>query len=338
MSDVTRRLALGTILYPFAIYPLYGDEPPEALAGEPDMRLIIPGPPGSTFDHYGRLIARHIGRHLPSRPVVVPRNIPGASGAIAANYLCNVAPKDGSVIGLVLKQQPMLEAIGERVPSRLQWIGSPARLPETLVVWHATGVRTIEAARYRVINLGVTTPSGASYVMPKLANEFAGTKFRIVTGYSSGPQLKLAMERGEVEAVSAEPWGEWKAKRPDWVREGKIVPILQMGMRKHPELSDVPLVTRLPMSETARAVFEIAAITSEISRPLVAPADVPPKRVAQLRAAFDATMTDPVFLADAARSGAEIDPISGNELAALVGRVSGARQDALDALRTAMTP
>jgi tripartite-type tricarboxylate transporter receptor subunit TctC len=336
MSDVTRRLALGTILYPFAIYPLYGDEP-EAFAGQPDMRLIIPGPPGSTFDHYGRLIARHIGRHLPSRPVVVAQNMAGASGAIAANYLCNVAPKDGSVIGLVLKQQPMLEAIGERAPSRFQWIGSPARLPETLVVWHATGVRTIEAARHRVINLGATTASGASYVMPKLANEFTGTKFKIVTGYSSGPQLKLAMERGEVEAVSAEPWGEWKAKRPDWVREGKIVPILQMGMRKHPELPGVSLVTELPMSETARAVFEIAAISSEISRPLVAPPDVPQEQVTLLRTAFDATMADPAFLEDAARSGAEIDPISGDELAALVGRVSGARQDAIDALKTAIT-
>jgi tripartite-type tricarboxylate transporter receptor subunit TctC len=320
-----RRLIWGALMaaYPFAIYPLYGDEL-YGLDEVPSLRLIIPTPPGSTYDRYGRLVARHLVRHLPGRPAVTPQYMPGASGKIAANYLYNVAPKDGSVIGMVLKVTPLTQLLGEGHvqydAARFNWIGSPARLGESLVVWHTAGVRSFDDAKRNPIRIGATSPSGAHYIYPKLANALMGTKFKIVTGYPGGQQVNLAMERGEVEGRSAEPWAEWKVGKPEWVRERRIIPIMQMALHKHPDLPHVPLATDLPMSHEARQMFDLVSVYGEISRPFVAPPDVPHARVAALREAFRKTMADPEFLADAVRGNVEIDPILDDELEALVRR------------------
>jgi len=335
-----RRLIWGMIMavHPFATYPLYGDEVHRL--DEPALRLVISAPPGSTYDRYGRLVARHIGRHLPGSPVVVPQYMPGASGKIAANYLYNVAPQDGSVIGIVLKITPMAQLLGEgRIQydaARFNWIGSPTRLGETLVVWHTAGARSFDEAKRSLVSIGATSPSGAHYLYPKLANALLGTKFKLVAGYPGGPQINLAMERGEVEGRSAEPWAEWKASKPEWVHEKKIIPILQMALHKHPDLPHVPLTTELPMSAEARRVFDVAANDGEISRPFVAPPGVPAERVAMLRNAFRKTMADPDFIADASHIGAEIDPISGDELDLLVKRVLTADSGTINSLKSAL--
>jgi tripartite-type tricarboxylate transporter receptor subunit TctC len=336
-----RRLILGVIMasFPLALHPLYGDEL-YGLDKPPSLRLVIAGPPGSTYDRYGRLVARHLGRHLPGRPVVTAQYMPGASGKVAANYLYNAAPRDGSVIGIVLKVTPMTQMLGDANikydAARFNWIGSPARLGETLVVWHRAGARSLDDAKHRVISIGATSPSGAHYIYPKLANALLGTKFRIITGYPGGPQINLAMERGEVEGRGAEPWAEWKASKPEWVRERKIIPIMQMALHKHSELPDVPLMAELPMGHEARLIFDLVSISGEIGRPFVAPPEVPPARVAQLRDAFHKTMADADFIADAARVNAEVDPIGGDELTALARRLLATSPDVIAMLKSAL--
>jgi tripartite-type tricarboxylate transporter receptor subunit TctC len=305
------------------------------------IRLIISADAGGGYDQVGRLAGRHLGHHLPGNPRIVSENMLGASGRVAANYLYRSAPKDGSVIGLIQQSIPMGQALGEGGiqydAARFNWIGSPVRLAETLTVWHTAGVRTIEDAKKKQVVIGATSPTGMNYIYPKLANELLGTKFKIVTGYAGGSPIVLALERGEVEGRGSNPWSEWKATRPDWVREGKIVPLMQMSLFKHPDLPNVPLMIELAPNETVRRIFELVSITGEIGRPFVTAPGVPADRVRALREAFRATMADAEFLADAARSGIEIDPISGEELDALVARVLGAPKGATDLLKAALS-
>jgi tripartite-type tricarboxylate transporter receptor subunit TctC len=304
------------------------------------LRLIISADPGGSYDQIGRLVARHLGKHLPGNPRVVPENMLGASGRVAANYMYRAAPKDGSVIALVQQSIPMGQALGETGTqfdaARFNWIGSPVRLDETLVVWHTTGVRTIEDAKKKEIVIGATSPTGMNYVYPKLANELLGTRFKIVTGYPGGTPIVLALERGEVEGRGSNPWSEWKATKPDWVREKKIVPLMQMSLFKHPDLPDVPLMIDLAPNDTVRSIFELISITGEIGRPLVTAPGVPADRLALLRQAFDDAMRDPDLVADASRMQIEIEPIGWQEMDALVARVLGAPKSATDLLKAAL--
>ncbi|HEY7299998.1 MAG TPA: hypothetical protein VH684_18995 [Xanthobacteraceae bacterium] len=305
------------------------------------VRLIISADAGGGYDQVGRLVGRHLGRHLPGNPRIVPENMLGASGRVAANYLYRSAPKDGSVIGLIQQSIPMAQALRESGigydAAHFNWIGSPVRLVETLVVWHTTGVRSIEDAKKKEVVIGATSPTGMNYIYPKLANELLGTRFKIVTGYAGGGPIVLALERGEIEGRGSNPWSEWEATRPDWVREHKIIPLMQMSLFKDPDLPDVPLMIDLAPNETVRRIFELVSITGEIGRPFVTAPGVPAERLAALREAFRTTMADPEFLADAAKSQIEIRPIFADELDALVGRVLGAPKGATDLLKSALS-
>jgi tripartite-type tricarboxylate transporter receptor subunit TctC len=219
---------------------------------------------------------------------------------------------------------------------RFNWIGSPVRPDEVLVVWHTAGVRAIEDAKKRQVIIGATSPTGMNYVYPKLANELLGTRFKIVTGYAGATHINLALERGEVEGRGSNPWSEWKTQKPDWVRDGKIVPLMQMTLRRHPDLPDVPRMIDLAQNADMRTVFELISISSEIGRPLLTAPGVPAERVAALRAAFDETMVDPEFLADAGQMEREIHPIPGLELQALVQQELGAPKSAVDLLKAAL--
>jgi hypothetical protein len=175
-----------------------------------------------------------------------------------------------------------------------------------------------------------------NYVYPKLANEFLGTKFKIVSGYAGATPIVLALERGEVEGRGSNPWSEWKSIKPDWVREKKIIPLMQMSLFKHPDLPDVPLMIDLAPNETVRTVFELITITGELGRPFVTAPDVPADRVSTLRQAFDLTFDDDEFLADAQRLGQEIHPIRWQEMDMLVRRVLSASKSATDLLKAAL--
>src|SRR6201991_326008 len=306
------------------------------------VRLIISGESGGTYDSDGRLVAKYIGKHIPGNPRIVTENMLGASGRVAANYVYNGAPKDGTVIAIVQQSVPLGQALGESGvqydAARFNWLGSPVRPDETLVVWHATGVKTIDDAKKREVIIGATSPTGMNYLYPKLANELLGTKFKIVTGYPGGTPIILALERGEVEGRGSNPWSDWKLRKPDWVRDKKIVPLMQMSLFKHPDLPDVPLMVDLAPNPTARAVFELVTITGELGRPFLTSPGVPAERVKALRDAFDATMKDPEFIAEAAKSSKDIHPIDWKEMDELVKRVLSAPREAREILKAALRP
>ncbi len=335
-----RSIAIVCLLA-ISVWPSAGDA--DAIAdfyGRTSIRLVIAADPGGSYDSDARLVARHLGRHIPGNPKIVPENMIGASGRVAANFMYRSAPQDGSVIAAVQQTIPLGQAVGESGIQydavRFNWIGSPVRPDEVLVVWHSTGVRTIEDAKTRQVIIGATSPTGMNYVYPKLANELLGTKFKIVTGYAGATHINLAMERGEVEGRGSNPWAEWKTAKPDWVREGKIVPLMQMTLIKRPDLPDVPRLIDLAANADVRTVFELISISSEIGRPLLTAPGVPGDRVAALRQAFIETMADPEFLGDAAQMEREIHPIPGLELQSLVQRELSAPKSAIDLLKAAL--
>jgi tripartite-type tricarboxylate transporter receptor subunit TctC len=304
------------------------------------IRLLISGESGGSYDTDARLVARHLGKHLPGNPRITPENMVGASGRVAANYTYRVGPKDGSVMAVVQQTIALGQALGESGvqydAARFNWIGSPVRPEEVLVVWHTTGVRTIEDAKKKELSIGATSPTGTNYIYPKLANELLGTKFKIVTGYPGGGPIVLAMERGEVDGRGANPWSEWKIIKPDWVRDGKIVPLVQMSLSRRPDLPDVPLLIELAPNDNVRTVFELVSIPGAMGRPFVMAPEVPADRVAALRKAFNETIADPEFLAEAAKSRKEIHLITGEELESLARRVLSAPKSATDLLKAAL--
>ena len=341
MKYLSRGFAAAVLLFTTPSGSALADPVADFYKGK-SIRLIISGEAGGTYDSDGRLVARHIGKHIPGNPTIVPENMLGASGRVAANYLYNAAPKDGTVVAILQQSVPLGQALGESGiqydAARFNWIGSPVRPDETLVVWHTTGVKTIEDAKNKEVIIGATSPTGMNYLYPKLANELLGTKFKIVTGYPGGSPITLALERGEVEGRGSNPWSDWKTRKPEWVRDKKIVPLMQMSLFKHPDLPDVPLMVDLAPNETARSAFELVTITGELGRPFLTSPDVPADRIKALRAAFDATMKDPEFLADAVKTQKEIHPIHWEEMDTLIKRVLSAPQSAKDILKAALKP
>jgi tripartite-type tricarboxylate transporter receptor subunit TctC len=305
------------------------------------IRMLITADPGGSYDSNARLVGRHLGKHIPGNPRIVAEQMVGASGRVAANYLYNVAPKDGSVIAIVQQSLPMGQATGETGvqydAARFNWIGSPILLDDVLIVWHATSVRSMEDAKKKEVIIGATSATGTNYIYPKLTNELLGTKFKIVTGYQGATPIKLALERGEVEGHGSNPWSDWKLTRPDWVRDKKIVPLMQMSLEKHRDLPDVPLLIDLATNPDVKAAFELMSVTADIGRPFVTAPGVPAERVAALRQAFAKTMTDPEFLADAAKANIDIKLVDGHELEVLVARVLGSPRSAVALLKSALS-
>ncbi|HEY7299999.1 MAG TPA: tripartite tricarboxylate transporter substrate-binding protein [Xanthobacteraceae bacterium] len=305
------------------------------------VRLLSTADPGGSYDSNARLLGRHLGMHLPGSPRIVVEQMPGASGRLGANYLYGVAPKDGSVIAIVQQSLPMAQVMGESGvqydAARFNWIGSAILLDDVLVVWHTTGVRSIEDAKKKAIVIGATTATGTNYIYPKLTNELLGTKFKIVTGYAGASAIKLALERGEVQGHGSNPWSDWKITRPQWIKEKKIIPLMQMSLEKHRDLPDVPRLIDLAATPDVKAVFELMSLTADIGRPFVTAPDVPPDRVSALRQAFAETMKDPEFLADAAKNNIEIRPVYGEQLQQLVGRVLASPRSAVALLKSVLS-
>jgi tripartite-type tricarboxylate transporter receptor subunit TctC len=282
------------------------------------VNVVIGVGVGGEYDIQARLVARHIGKHIPGNPTIVPQNMTGAGGLRMINYLYNVAPKDGTFIGMVANNFPALQAVGgagvQYDASKMQWIGSIAPANETMTVWHTTGVKTIEDARKREIIAGASGKGASTYVFAAMMNEFLGTKFKIVTGYPGGNEINLAMERGEVEARN-NTWSSWKATKAAWLAEKKIVVIVQAGPRAAD--LDAPSVEDLARNAEERQAIELAVSGTQFGRPMATNA-APPERVAALRAAYDATMKDPEFLAEAKSLKLDIDPVRGETMQRIV--------------------
>jgi tripartite-type tricarboxylate transporter receptor subunit TctC len=330
-----RASALTVILTVLAACTSKGQAQAADFSGR-TVTVILSFAPGGGYDTYARLLAAHVARHLPGQPTVVVKNMPGAGGLAGTNYLFNVAPKDGTTIGLVPQTVVIAQTLGGSTvkfdAQRFNWIGRISSNVEIEQTWYTSAIKTIADAKARTVVVAGTGPDSSSAVFPRLLNDTIGTKFKVVAGYSGANMAALAMERGEVQGV-VRPWFVTRTMRPEWLRDGKINLIVQYAGKRHPDLQEVPAVVDLAESDSQRAIFALYASGSDIGRSIVAPPDLSSDVVQTLRSAFDETMKDPAFIRDVDASGLDIDPLAGIELQAIVRRVTAVPADVVNAAR-----
>jgi tripartite-type tricarboxylate transporter receptor subunit TctC len=309
-------LTLPALLSALPASPARADPVADFYRGK-TMTMVIATAPGGDYDRIGRLLVRHMARHIPGEPLIITRNMPGAVGIQAANWLAQLAPRDGTVLHMLIQNMPAHQALGganaEFDTRRFAFIGNITDSPNVLNTWYTTGVRSVEEAKHTEVILGAAGTATAAVYYPKVMNALLGTKFKIVPGYPNGNDANMAMERGEVGGRGSNTWRSYKATHPDWITDHKIYVLVQIGIRKHPELPDVPLLTELASNEEDRQVLAFISADVGVARAVVTTPDVPPERVEALRRAFDATMKDAEFLAEAEKNQIDVSPLTGEE-------------------------
>jgi len=290
------------------------------------VTLVI-GYSAGGFDLYARLLGRFIGRHIAGNPTIIAQNKPGAASRGAANWLYNVAPRDGTVIATLSQTTPADQALGEpgiQFDARnFHWIGNMVVVNNIMFVNASTGVATINDATKKVLEIGATGASSPSILYPQVSNNLLGTKFKIVSGYPGSGDVDLAMERHEVDGHGSISWASIKSERPGWI-SGHVINILfQVGLRREADLPDTPLWSELAQNKEQRQILEVLSSYIAVGRPFLTTPDVPPARVKALRQAFDDTMKDPQFIEAAERAHMDLNPMSGEELQQTVVRIIG---------------
>ncbi len=289
------------------------------------IELYVGFSAGGGYDVYARTVARHISKYIPGSPTIVPKNMTGAGSLRLANFLAGAAPRDGTAIGTVGRGIAFDPLLGNKSakfePVKFGWIGSTNNEVSICLAWHTTGIRTLEDATKQELVVGATGPSADTYQFPKVINGVFGTKFKIVTGYPGGNDIGLALERGEVFGRCGFSWSGVKATHQAWLDQKKINILFQMGLAKHRELPQVPLIVDLAKTDEQKAILRLVFARQVMAWPYLAPPGVPAERLAVLRKAFMATMHDKEFLAEAAAAKLEITPVSGEEIQKLVADV-----------------
>jgi tripartite-type tricarboxylate transporter receptor subunit TctC len=277
---------------------------------------------GGGFDLVARVVARHLGQHIPGKPAIIVRNMPGAGGLVNANYLYNAAPRDGTALAAPFNTVFLLPLLGDPAakfdPREFTWIGSTDKQQGICLTWHTTPFKTFEDLKTREVIAGTTAPNATPATYPFLLNSVLGTKFKIVGGYSTGG-VRIALEQGEVDSICGMAIQTHMAVSPQWFEKKLVNVLVQFGLEKHKELPDVPLALDLLKGDD-REVLELILIPHEFGRPFVAPPRIPADRRDALRAAFEAVLKDPAFLADSQKAKQSLDPIRGPQIEALIER------------------
>lgn len=285
------------------------------------VRMIIGFGPGGGYDRWARAIARHIGDHLPGKPNVVPQNMPGAGSYVAASYIYNVAPKDGTVIGEIARDAAIGPLTGEPGakfdPLKISWLGSPTTETNICISYKTAKVKTVgELFKHQLI-VGDTGPGTGTRTYPKVLNAILGTKFKLVGGYHSSVNVFLAMERGEVQGI-CESYSSVHRRRPDWIKNHTINILFQGSTEPDPDLKGIPFILDYAKTKSQKQALRFTYAGQGIGRPFVAPPGLAPERLKELRDAFNETMKDPAFLADAKRSKLDVRPKTGQQLLAIM--------------------
>ena len=280
---------------------------------------------GGGYDIYARLLARHLGRHIPGNPTVVPRNMPGAGSLTLANWLYGAGPKDGTVFGTIgrgIAFDPLLGGKGAKFKAtEFAWIGSANDEVSLCVAWAKTGITRFEELYTRELIVGGTGATADTDLFPKVLNGVLGTRMRIVSGYPGGNDITLAMERGEVDGRCGWSWSSIKTNHPAWVKDGTLKLLVQLSLEKHEDLPNVPLIMDMVKTEEQRGALRLVFARQVMGRPFLAPPGLPKERVALLRKAFMETMQDPKLLAEAQKLNLEITAVSGEKVQELVAEV-----------------
>nr|TFG53066.1 MAG: hypothetical protein E4H34_04190 [Hyphomicrobiales bacterium] len=293
--------------------PSSAQTPEEFYSGKV-VSLYIGYPAGGGYDVYGRVVAHHFGKHIPGHPTVIPVNMEGAGSLRLTNWLFNAAPRDGTALGIVNHGVPFEPLLGNKEfaqfdPMKFTWIGSANNETVVCVAWHSSGVSGFHDLAGREFIIGGTGPGADDFVFPKLLSGVLGAHLRFVTGYAGGNDINFAMERGEVEGRCGWTWSSVKSTRQYWLDDGSINVFLQLGMARHPDLPDTPLILDFAQTEDQQKILRLIMARTILGRPFLAPPDLPETRALALQTAFDSTMQDPEFLAEAAQVHLEIMPI-----------------------------
>jgi tripartite-type tricarboxylate transporter receptor subunit TctC len=290
------------------------------------MTLVVSVIGGEGFDINGRLVARYLSKYLPGHPTFVPKNMPGAGHVIAANYMFTEAPKDGSTIGTIspsIITHQLLDGRGARFDiTRFKWLGVSDSGNQAVYAWAASGFKTLEDAMNREALAGSTGAGSYTMLYPTLMNNLLGTKFKIIAGYKTTKEIDLAMQRGEVEVRAGQSLVSLKLLNGEWLRDTKINILAQIGRQRDAEFPDVPVLTEYAKSDDVRRILELFEVQLAVARPFLAPPDIPADRLAALRQAFDQTMTDPDFLAEAGKAGLDIHPLDGATVTDIIRKVA----------------
>ena len=312
------------------------------------LTLVIGTDTGGGYDLYGRTVGRHLVKHLPGNPVFFPQNMPGAGGRKAANYLFDQAQRDGTVIGTVNRTVALDQAFGEEGvqydAAKFHWIGNPIVDHVATYTWADSGYRTIEEIKAKGgLICGGTAATNPTVTYPRIVNELVGTDIRVIGGYPGAADLTLAMQRGETHCIAGDTWASLKSRIGSLLEGGKISIVLQWGREKNPEIAkavgrDVPRIWDFITTDRDRNALDLIMSDAVMGRPLFAPPNVPAARVAALRKAFEATMRDPEFLAEAAKLKMDIEPISGERMQTLATAASAASGEILARAKSLMQP
>jgi tripartite-type tricarboxylate transporter receptor subunit TctC len=277
---------------------------------------------GGVYDINARLLSRFMGRHIPGNPTLIPRQMVGAASLTLANWLYQAAPKDGSAFGTFARGiafNPLLGQPGGVIEAtKFNWLGSTNDEVSVCAARRESGVTRFEQVYEQELIIGSTGSSGDDDQLPRIVNGVLGTKFRTVRGFPGGNEIKLAMERGEVSGRCGWSWSSVKATEAEWLKNKKISILVQLSLRKHPDLHDTPLVLDYVNTDEGRQIFKVTFARQVMAWPFAAPPGVPAERVAALRKAFDETLRDAEFLAEAERLNLEITPVPGERIQSLL--------------------
>ena len=302
------------------------------------VRLIVGVGVGSGYDVNARALARHLAKHIPGNPNIIVQNQPGAGSLTMTNQMYAAGPFDGTVIGASfngLPTAPLLQPNGVRFDSaKINWVGSTNRETQTMYVWHTAPIKTLDDLKNQEMLVGAQAPGSTQYDYPMLGKAMFGMKFKVVTGYKSTSDINLAMERGEVHGTLAN-WSTVKTLNLKQYQDKLIRILVVWGAREHPELKGMPLITSLAKTPEQKQALQLALARLEFGRPFFLPPNVPEARVAAIRRAFDATMKDKEYLAEAEKLKLEIDPMSGEELARTLAEMAKTPADVVARVRTA---
>jgi tripartite-type tricarboxylate transporter receptor subunit TctC len=330
-----------------ALLALFGAAAAQAQTAEDFYRgrtinLVIGYSVGGGYDLHGRMLARHLGKHIPGNPAIIVQNMPGGGSLRAANYLYNAAPKDGTAIGIFSRGMAMEPLIGtshtQYDARKFTWIGSITNEVSVCATSSASKVKTwddVLATPFTVAGEG--SGSDPDIFATMIKNVF-GAKLRLVAGYPGSAEMTLAIERGEVDGRCGWTWSSIKLQRPEWIADHRLNVLVQLASHRIPELADVPLLAEHATTARQRQIVNVILSRQAMGRPVVAPPGVPENRKEALRRAFDATMTDPDYVAEATSRGLEINPVGGADLDALLADLYATPPDVIAEVRAIIAP
>jgi tripartite-type tricarboxylate transporter receptor subunit TctC len=331
MRKAISSVILLCLIFPLGYWPALAAD--EFYKGK-KIDVIIGYSAGGTYDATARLLSRHMPKYIPGSPTMVPQNMPGSGSIKAILNLYAVAPKDGTALGMITRSYA-IEPIffpgkAKYDPKKFNPIGSTSTEVSVGVVWHTKPFKTLDDLHKREIVIGATGPTDDTGRFPMILKHLTGAKIKLVQGYPGGNNVTQAMEAGEVDARFGWSWGSVKSRAKHWLDEKKIRILIQMGLEKAKDLPDVPLMMEFAKSELDKQALELIFAPQAVAWPLIAPPDVPKERIAMLREAFDKTMKDPEFNAEAAKLRIDVEPITGAGMQKIVERISNFDRKVID--------